>query len=216
MYANLNQQPLPQGGDPNLSAAFSSPSVEDPIHLEPYPDNNIHRVTTTLDEPVWTTIWRDVRKIGVKLYHVLIPRGKSDKELREWDLWGPLVFCLILAILMADMAPQIFVIVWIGAAIVTINALLLGGKISFFQSVCVLGYCVFPLVLSAVVIFITTSFWNNMWFRLAISLGGFIWSTFASVGFLAGMVPPNRKFLAVYPILLFYLVLSWMIIIHFS
>lgn len=43
----------------------------------------------------------------------------------------------------------VFVIVWVGAAAVTLNAQLLGGTISFFQSVCILGYCVFPLTLSA-------------------------------------------------------------------
>src|SRR5690349_1090244 len=62
----------------------------------------------------------------------------------------------------------IFVIVWCGSAIVTVNSKLLGGKVfvklmliairisysrncrSFFQSVCVLGYCIFPLVLAAI------------------------------------------------------------------
>jgi protein YIPF6 len=43
----------------------------------------------------------------------------------------------------------IFVIVWVGAAVVTINGQLLGGRLSFFQSVCLLGYCVFPILLSA-------------------------------------------------------------------
>ncbi len=32
-----------------------------------------------------------------------------------------------------------FVVVWLGASLVTVNAQLLGGNISFFQSVCVLG-----------------------------------------------------------------------------
>jgi hypothetical protein len=45
----------------------------------------------------------------------------------------------------------VFVIVWVGAAAVTINAQLLGGSISFFQSVCILGYCVFPLTISALI-----------------------------------------------------------------
>ena len=34
----------------------------------------------------------------------------------------------------------VFFIVWFGAGVVTLNAQLLGGNISFFQSVCVLGY----------------------------------------------------------------------------
>jgi len=36
---------------------------------------------------------------------------------------------------------SVFVITWCGAAVVTVNAQLLGGTLSFFQSVCVLGTC---------------------------------------------------------------------------
>lgn len=79
-------------------------------------------------------------------------------ELRDWDLWGPLFICMSLAVMLSLKAHQeaslvfsvIFVIVWVGAAIVTINGQLLGGKLSFFQSVCLLGYCVFPILLSAI------------------------------------------------------------------
>ena len=45
---------------------------------------------------------------------------------------------------------EVFVIVWLGAMIVTLNTKLLGGNISFFQSVCVLGYCLLPLSLSLI------------------------------------------------------------------
>ena len=48
----------------------------------------------------------------------------------------------------------LFMIMWGGAFIVTINTKLLGGHISFFQCVCVLGYCIFPIVLAAFVIFV--------------------------------------------------------------
>lgn len=52
----------------------------------------------------------------------------------------------------------IFVIMWVGASVVTINGQLLGGKLSFFQSVCLLGYCVFPILLSACVCLAFNSF----------------------------------------------------------
>lgn len=56
------------------------------------------------------------------------------------DLWGPLVLCTFMATIlqgsssadsMSDNGPefaQVFVIVWIGAAIVTLNSKLLGGN----------------------------------------------------------------------------------------
>ena len=45
-----------------------------------------------------------------------------------------------------------------GAIILTINANLLGGNIGFFQSMCLLGYCLFPLDVAALV----TAFVNNI------------------------------------------------------
>ena len=48
----------------------------------------------------------------------------------------------------------LFLIMWGGAFVVTINTKLLGGHISLFQCVCVLGYCIFPIVLSAAGIFL--------------------------------------------------------------
>jgi nitrate reductase NapE component len=68
----------------------------------------------------------------------------------------------------------VFVIVWLGAAVVTLNAKLLGGAVSFFQSVCVIGYCLFPLVASALV----ATFINIIWVRLPISIVSFAWSTY--------------------------------------
>ena len=98
----------------------------------------------TLDEPVSATIMRDLTMVGNKMMCVLNPRKANIQTLKNWDLWGPLILCLMLASLLSWFAPHeqssllfasVFVIVWCGAAVVTVNALLLGGNISFFQSV---------------------------------------------------------------------------------
>eukprot|EP01120_Amphizonella_sp_Union-15-10_P005892 TRINITY_DN1812_c0_g1_i2.p1 TRINITY_DN1812_c0_g1~~TRINITY_DN1812_c0_g1_i2.p1 ORF type:complete len:202 (+),score=18.30 TRINITY_DN1812_c0_g1_i2:97-702(+) len=179
----------------------------------------------TLDEPVGTTIWRDVKKVFIKLGHVLVPRtwshnSKGLEALRDWDLWGPLIICLLLAVILFIDPPQssnpslyfaaVFIIVWIGAFLVTINCLLLGGDVSFFQSVCLLGYCVFPLLIAA---FLCQLIKSQVWTHYIIVGVAFIWSTLSSVGFLAGMVPPNRKALAIYPVFLFYAILGWLILV---
>jgi len=117
----------------------------------------------TLDEPVRQTVMRDVKAVGNKLFHVLYPK-ESKSLLREWDLWGPLFLCVCTAMMLQDSAttvdrmdsggPQfaeVFVIYWVGASIVTLNIKLLGGSISFFQSICVLGYCVLPLTVTLIV-----------------------------------------------------------------
>eukprot|EP01113_Clastostelium_recurvatum_P010231 TRINITY_DN1503_c0_g1_i2.p1 TRINITY_DN1503_c0_g1~~TRINITY_DN1503_c0_g1_i2.p1 ORF type:complete len:199 (+),score=35.45 TRINITY_DN1503_c0_g1_i2:62-658(+) len=178
----------------------------------------------TLDEPVHTTILRDLKIIGIKLGHVILPRGKGVQALKDWDLWGPLLLCLTLAIMLSQGAPEeqsalvfaiVFVVVWVGAAIVTINAQLLGGTISFFQSVCVLGYCIFPLTLASIVTFILSHAIHGITFTFikgGVVLGGFVWSTISSIGFIRGLVPPARRALAVYPVLLFYLIISFVIL----
>merc|ERR1712070_542051 len=192
---------------------------------------------TTLDEPVSETIMRDVRRVGYKLSRVLVPREDSQKEMRNWDLWGPLLLCLVLAIILSRSASKVtydatghakdsqsavvfasvFVIVWVGAAVISINSRLLGGQVSFFQSICVLGYCICPLVIAAILIhimYLFTGGQGNFALRLiqaVVTLVCFVWSTFASVGFMAEMVSPARKNLALYPIVLFYLVIAWIV-----
>lgn len=54
---------------------------------------------STLDEPVKDTILRDLRAVGNKFIHVLYPK-RSSALLRDWDLWGPLLLCVTLALLL--------------------------------------------------------------------------------------------------------------------
>ncbi|XP_064540455.1 protein YIPF6 [Drosophila montana] len=182
----------------------------------------------TLDEPIRETVLRDMRAVGIKFYHVLYPKEKSSL-LRDWDLWGPLVLCTFMATIlqgsssadsMSDNGPefaQVFVIVWIGAAIVTLNSKLLGGNISFFQSVCVLGYCLTPVALALIIcriILLSTQTRFLFFLRFVTTTLGFAWATYASFIFLGQSQPPHRKPLAVYPIFLFFFIISWLVLSH--
>uniref|UniRef100_A0A6V3R7K6 Protein YIPF n=1 Tax=Lotharella globosa TaxID=91324 RepID=A0A6V3R7K6_9EUKA len=173
----------------------------------------------TLDEPVSTTILRDLNRVWVKMKHVLLPTN-SDRKLTDWDLWGPLFLCLILSISMSWDAQSeqaalvfaiVFVLVWCGAGVVTLNAVLLGGTISFLQSICVLGYCLAPLNIASLILRITNSY--KMLNVIVVALA-FAWSTKASVGFMAQLIPPERKMLGVYPVFLFYLTIGWMVLMQ--
>ena len=102
---------------------------------------------------------------------------------------------------------------------------------SFFQSVCVLGYCVFPINISAFIIALTKTFLPYI-VKLAFVVGSFSWATvckliiifknpyrllqsqsikflIASVGFMATLVSEEKKIMAVFPVFLFYMFLSW-------
>lgn len=145
------------------------------------------------------------------------------EELREWDLWGPLVICLALSVVLSFKAPTnqasavfavVFMAIWVGSAVVTFNAQLLGGTISFFQSVCVLGYCVFPLVLSAIIVgFLRLTPMGWKWLDIIWIGIGFVWATRASSVFIGMYVKPSRRTLAVYPVLFFYTFLGWLILL---
>ena len=173
---------------------------------------------STIEEPIATTIWRDLKGIGLKLSFVLIPRSGSPRHLRQWDLWGPLFLCLALASILAANAASdqsallfasVFVIVWIGSAIVTVNAKLLGSSISFFQCVCVIGYCIFPLILGA----IFSIFVSSLLARFFCLLVCIFWSSAASMAFLSAVAKENRKGLVMYPVVLFFLATSWVILV---
>ena len=125
--------------------AFSSLPTDD--KMVSLPTVSIEEDFSSLDEPVMETIvcilcveikkqLRDVNMIGYKIAHVLLPRDATD-ELKDWDLWGPLLLCLGLSLSLSLNASEnqsalvfatVFVLVWVGSAVVTLNAALLGGK----------------------------------------------------------------------------------------
>ncbi|OAA64302.1 Yip1 domain protein [Niveomyces insectorum RCEF 264] len=130
---------------------------------------------------------------------------------RDWDLWGPLVFCLLLALLLSVNARPaqrdlvfsgVFALVWIGEAVVTLQIKLLGGTISFAQSVCIIGYTLFPLVLAALL----AALHLPTVARVPVDVVLLAWALAAGVSILGGSgVVRNRVGLAVFPLFVFYL-----------
>jgi hypothetical protein len=122
----------------------------------------------TLDESVWDTLSRDVLAVWTKMKAVLYPKftfrrwpdandvlgshggGDSSRSmvLGEWDLWGPLLFCLALSTLLSVCAADkqktqvfagVFSMVWVGEAVITSQIKLLGGNMWVFCFLDVLG-----------------------------------------------------------------------------
>ncbi|EWC46211.1 hypothetical protein DRE_04589 [Drechslerella stenobrocha 248] len=161
--------------------------------------------TDTIDESVWETLSRDLHAIWEKMKLVLWPRFTWTKwpdadtvlsstqatEIRDWDLWGPLLSALLLSLLLSITAASeqatnvfsgVFAIVWIGEALVTIQIRLLGGNISFFQSVCVIGYTLFPIVVAALLSAVKL----HAIVRVPLYAFFFLWSLAAGVSILGG------------------------------
>eukprot|EP00053_Salpingoeca_punica_P005805 m.56643 g.56643 ORF g.56643 m.56643 type:complete len:214 (+) comp13405_c0_seq1:45-686(+) len=174
----------------------------------------------TLDEPVLVTLKRDLFAICQKFYHVLRPH-KSRRLLQDWDLWGPLMLTVTLAMVLRSTVVDeqktqvftgVFFIICFGSCVVTINSKLLGGNLSFFQSVCVLGYCMFPLVMACLLLRLLSFVVSHLVLRLLLVAAGYVWSLHAAMGFIGKNCPSNRKVLIIYPIFLFYVVIAWLII----
>jgi hypothetical protein len=117
----------------------------------------------------------------------------------------------------------VFSIVWIGEAAVTLQIKLLGGKMyvmsslysgrlliclstsSFFQSVCIIGYTLFPMVIAALL----SAFGLPTIARIPVYLVLVAWSLAAGVSILGGSgVVRNRVVIAVFPLFVFYISLG--------
>ncbi|KAK0365084.1 hypothetical protein LTR94_008255 [Friedmanniomyces endolithicus] len=138
-------------------------------------------------------------------------QGGMSEGLRDWDLWGPLLFSLLLSFLLSLNAREeqrslvfsgVFATIWIAEAVVTLQIKLLGGHISFFQSVCIIGYTLFPLVIASLL-----SALHVYWIiRIPVYSVLGLWSLAAGVSILGGSgVVKGRVALAVYPLFVFYL-----------
>lgn len=160
----------------------------------------------------------------------VILQGGMSEGLRDWDLWGPLIFCLLLSLFLSWRAQDkqkdlvfsgVFTMVWIGEAVVTLQIKLLGGNMyvslvagpdtltdqhsAFFQSVSIIGYTLFPLVLASIM----SAFGLPTIVRVPVYLVLIAWSLAAGVSIMGGSgVVRNRVGIAVYPLFVFYIALG--------
>ena len=201
--------PISDTNKKGLFSQFENPNIE--INQENQ-DTSISKMT--LDEPVLTSLKRDLFLIYNKLKHVITPRFSSHKieELYNWDLWGPLIFCFLLAISLSNDNNEsstfvlIFSIFWIGGLIITFNGQFLGANIGICQMICLLGYCSFPITLSGIII----GFFGvkRSWIKCFLVFFTFLWSCLASVGFINALVSRDKELITLIPIILFFTTLA--------
>ena len=198
--------PISETNKKGLFSQFDSPNIE--INAD-YSDSKM-----TLDEPVLTSLKRDLFLIYNKLKHVITPRLSARKieELYNWDLWGPLIFCFLLSISLSNENNEsstfvlIFSIFWIGGLIVTFNGQFLGANIGICQMICLLGYCSFPITLAGIII----GFFNikENWIKCLLVFFTFLWSCLASVGFISALVGRDKELITIIPVIIFFASLS--------
>ncbi|MBA0565194.1 hypothetical protein Golax_007623 [Gossypium laxum] len=101
-----------------------------------------------------------------------------------------------------------FALLAAGAIILTLNVLLLGGHIIFFQSLSLLGYCLFPLDIGALICLLK----DNVIIKMIVVSVTLAWSSWAAYPFMSSAVNPRRKALALYPVFLMYVSVGFLII----
>ena len=173
---------------------------------------------STLDESVSITVKRDLDLIYTKLKLVMNPFISKEKkyiQIRQWDLWGPLLLNIILALTLTfntkekgQITSLIFIIFWLGGSIIYLNNYFLEVKTSIFQIYCLLGYCLFPLNISAIIVTIINSY---DFFRLIVVGISCFLSIKASSDYLKVITNNEQRYLVLYPCILFYIYISWFI-----
>ncbi|RID50705.1 hypothetical protein BRARA_H01412 [Brassica rapa] len=224
-FVQSNLPPLPPSSS---SAAQKATPVPAPPSLPPavnFGSSEGSKTTgfgsppNTLTEPVWDTVKRDLSRIVSNLKLVVFPnpnREDPGKALRDWDLWGPFFFIVFLGLTLSwsasvkksEVFAVAFALLAAGAVILTLNVLLLGGHIIFFQSLSLLGYCLFPLDVGAVICMLK----DNVILKMIVVTVTLAWSSWAAYPFMSAAVNPRRKALALYPVFLMYVSVGFLII----
>ena len=174
----------------------------------------------TLNESILTTIYRDLYLIYTKLKFVINPYTSNEVKtyhIKQWDLWGPLLLVVFLAGTLALNSTDksqtiilIFLIFWVGSFLVFLNAHLLGVKTSIFQIFCLLGYCLFPLDLSAFILSFTKFLEIIRFIIVGITCA---WSLYSVSSFLKNLAMPEQRYLVLYPSILLYIYISWFVFV---
>ena len=92
----------------------------------------------TLNEPISTSLKREFFRIYNKTSYSILPRcfPAKNANLKQWDLWGPLFYTLLLSFFLSNSKDSnemsktfvlVFVLMWVGGVIITINTILLGA-----------------------------------------------------------------------------------------
>ena len=225
-FENNNNKPNNSSNNPNNNDQSNYPisesnqkglfsQFETPVKNEKSNSEDVYNEQRmTLDEPILSSLKRDLSLIYHKLKHVITPRLSSQKieELYNWDLWGPLIFCFLLSISLSNENNEsstfvtIFSIFWIGGLIVTFNGQFLGANIGICQMICLLGYCSFPITLAGIIIGFFDI--NKNWIKCILSFFAFLWSCLASVGFISSLVGRDKELITVIPVILFFATLA--------
>ena len=102
----------------------------------------------------------------------------------------------------------VFMVVWCGAGVVYLNAQLLSFPLSFLQTMCRLGYALSPLAMAALSCTLILNWIPGVSSVITLGAGG--WSLWAAARLVSEGNDhlSDRKYLVLYPVLLYYFALT--------
>jgi len=185
----------------------------------------------TLDEPILQTITRDLTAVGRKMLGALMPTPSKNLLMKEWDLWGPLILCTYIGLMLQGMDDssgyqftELFSLVSLGTAAVTYQLIYVSNaKLSVFQSVCVLGYSLGPLAVAVTLFELMNLFGlkkGTTFFHFLVVIGAVVWSTYgmnvylASTKTLGNAVPGEKQYMKLAPVIVYFSLVGLLIFYH--
>ena len=200
--SSKNDEPPKPILEQNVDVLSSQIKTEESM-LPPY-------VHGTLNEPIISTLKRDLLNIWYKMTFVLNPfadQRKKKYHIAQWDLWGPLIFTTIFSLTTSIEAGKfefvlVFAVFWLGTVMIYFNGIMIGITLSFCSYGCLLGYSLVPLVIASIPFSI---FDFNIVIKFLMVLVFGVWSMYVSLRFMKAKVKMEKMFLVMYPICLFYL-----------
>jgi len=148
--------------------------------------------------------------ILIKVKAALIPlhkKGSTDRTVirDNPDFWGPLGVVLLYSML--SMLGQFRVVSWIltiwifGSLLVFLLARVIGGEVTYSQTLSVIGYSTLPLIITGLVL----PLFHGLYYpSLIIMLHGVIWAAYGAASLLAIEELSKKRILLIYPIFLLY------------
>mmetsp|Transcript_6561 Transcript_6561/g.16549 ORF Transcript_6561/g.16549 Transcript_6561/m.16549 type:complete len:238 (+) Transcript_6561:25-738(+) len=153
----------------------------------------------------------DIPDIMSKLRAVTFPFWLDRAKLLESpDFWGPMMvvvcYCLLLSWGSIKVISWVMSMWFYGSFLIFLLVRVLGGDISYSQCLGVIGYSVFPLLLTVMAAFIA-NLGHQTDILLFLKCIGTLWSSYSAASILLQEKLSSRKPLLVYPILLLYIYL---------
>ncbi|KAL5464156.1 hypothetical protein EMCRGX_G033125 [Ephydatia muelleri] len=161
------------------------------------------------NKPLLEELDIDPRDIYYKIRCVLLPLsslGLNRNVIRDNpDFWGPLFVVLTFALV--SIYGQFKVVSWVitiwifGSALTFVLARVLGGEVTYSQTLGVVGYSLLPLVVVAPFVSV---FHSIVWIGFLIKCVGVIWAAYSAGSLLAQEELRHKKPLLLYPVFLLY------------